>query len=133
MVDDDKSILASAKAILGSEGYLVDTAETGREAIEKSKIHLYNLALLDIRLPDMQGTELLTEMRMGKPRMRTIMITGFPSLETVVEALNRGADAYMTKPIHPEKLTKTIEEKLKQQEIEFFVARGKERETARFF
>jgi len=120
VVDDDKSILASAKAILMNEGYIVDTAETGREAIEKSNIHFYDLALLDIRLPDMEGTKLLTKMRMGKPRMRTIMITGHPSLETTVESLDLGADAYVIKPIDPRKLLKIVREKLWEHEVEGF-------------
>lgn len=120
VVDDDRSILQSAKAILKSEGYLVDTAETGREAIEKSEIHTYDLTLLDIKLPDMEGTRLLTEMRMGKPRMRTIMITGYPSLDNTVESLNLGADGYIIKPIDPRKLLEIVREKLWEQEVERF-------------
>lgn len=119
-MDDDRSILTSAKAILRSEGYLVDIAETGKEAIEKSNIHYYDLALLDIRLPDMDGTKLLTEMRMGKPRMRTIMITGFPSLDNTVESLNLGADGYIVKPIDPRKLLDIVREKLWEREVEKF-------------
>lgn len=76
------------------------------------------MALLDLRLPDMEGTKLLTEMRMGTPRMRTIMITGYPTLETAIEALNLGADAYMIKPIEPRRLLNVIEKKLEEQEVE---------------
>ena len=118
IVDDDRAILGSLESILQSEGYTVETAETGGEAIEKSRTHRYNLALLDIRLPDMEGTQLLTKMFFGTPRMRTIMITGFPTLEDAVESLNSGADGYMAKPIDPRKLLKVIEEKLGEQEIE---------------
>ena len=118
VVDDDKSILESLKLILQAEGYIVDTAETGAQAMEKSRNRYYNLALLDIRLPDMQGTELLTRMDMGVPRTRAIMITGYPSLDSTVESLNLGADGYLIKPIEPEKLLKIIEEKLKEQEEE---------------
>ena len=120
VVDDEPSIVASAKAILKSEGYLVDTAGTGREAIEKSKVHLYDLALLDIRLPDMEGTSLLMEMRMGKPRMRTIMITGYPSLDNTVESLNLGADGYIIKPIDPRKLLEIVREKLWERKVKEF-------------
>lgn len=120
VVDDDKSILTSARAILKSEGYLVDIAETGREAIDKSRARYYNLALLDIKLPDMDGTELLAKMRgrKGYPRMRAVMITGFPSLENTVEAMNLGADAYVIKPIDPKKLLKIVKEKLEEQKVE---------------
>ncbi len=67
VVDDDKSILESLKLIAQAEGYIVDTAETGSEAMEKSRNRHYNLALLGTILPDMRGTELLTRMDMGVP------------------------------------------------------------------
>jgi len=115
IVEDDEATIKSFKDILQSEGYSVDTAETGREAIQKSKAQFYNLVLLDIKLPDMEGTKLLTTMHETSPKMVKIMITGYPSLENAVEALNTGADAYIMKPINPEKLLALIEEKLKKQ------------------
>ena len=116
IVDDDKDILRSLKDILRSKGYIVGTAETGREAVEKSEDKFYNLALLDIKLPDMEGTELLTKMHRAMPRMMKIMVTGYPSLENAVESLNLGADAYIMKPVDPKNLLKVVEEKLKEQE-----------------
>ena len=115
IVEDDKAITKSLKEVLQLEGYSVDTAETGREAIEKSEAQFYNLALLDIKLPDMEGTKLLTTMHENTPKMVKIMITGYPSLENAVEALNHGADAYVVKPVKPEKLLALIEEKLEKQ------------------
>jgi two-component system response regulator HydG len=115
IVEDDTAIIKSFKDILQSEGYSVDSAETGREAIQKSKAQFYNLVLLDIKLPDMEGTKLLTTMHETSPKMVKIMITGYPSLENAVEALNMGADAYIMKPVKPEKLLALIEEKLKKQ------------------
>jgi len=117
IVDDDRTILQTLKAILESKGYITDTAETGGEAIEKSESKFFNLALLDVRLPDMEGTKLLTEMKDTHPTMVKIMITGHASLENAVESLNLGAHAYLMKPVKPEELLKTIEEKLKAQEI----------------
>ena len=115
IVEDDTAILKSLKAILQSEGYSVDTAETGREAIQKSNAQFYNLVLLDIKLPDMEGTKLLTTMHETSPKMVKIMITGYPSVENAVESLNQGADAYLMKPVKPEKLLALIEEKLEKQ------------------
>ena len=115
IVEDDKAILKSLKDILQSEGYSVDTAENGREAIQKSKEKFFNMALLDIKLPDMEGTKLLTTMHKDQPKMMKIMITGYPSLENAVEALNLGADAYVIKPVKPEKLLALIQEKLDEQ------------------
>jgi len=115
ILEDDKVIIKSFKDILQSEGYSVDTAETGREAIQKSKANFYNLVLLDIKLPEMEGTKLLTPMHETLPKMVKIMITGYHSVENAVEALNMGADAYTIKPVKPEKLLALIEEKLKKQ------------------
>jgi two-component system, NtrC family, response regulator AtoC len=116
VVDDDKSILRTFTRILQKSGYEIDVAETGKEAIEKTKNHQYDLALVDIRLPDMDGTELLAKLK--KPLQNTvkIMITGFPSLETGVKALDEGADAYLVKPVKPQELLILLEEKLKVKE-----------------
>ncbi len=113
VVDDDKSILRTFTRILQKNGYEIDVAETGKEAIEKSAKKNYNLALIDIRLPDMDGTDLLTKMQKTMQGAIKIMITGFPSLETGVKALDEGADAYLVKPVKPEELLALIEEKFK--------------------
>ncbi len=116
IVDDDAAILKYASRILEAEGYDVDVAETGVEAIAKSTANFYNLALLDIKLPDMDGTELLTKMHRTTPAMMKIMVTGFPSLENAVDALNLGADAYLMKPVELGALLKVVHEKLQEQE-----------------
>ena len=116
IVDDDRSILKSMKALLELEGYSVDTADTGREAVEKSKKKFFNLALLDIKLPDLEGTELLAKINGGTPRTIKIVLTGYPSLENAANSVNLRADAYLIKPVKREKLLKVIEEKLKKQE-----------------
>ena len=68
IIDDQETIRKSLKLALEREGYLVDTAENGREAIRKSKEEFYNMALVDLRLPDMDGIELLTKMRETVPK-----------------------------------------------------------------
>lgn len=118
VVDDDESIRKVLLTILEEEGYSVDTAKNGREAISKSNRKFYNLALIDIRLPDIQGTELLSKIRDTTPKMRKIIITGYPSLQNAVDALNRGADAYVMKPFEMEKVLKTIKDQLRMQQEE---------------
>jgi DNA-binding response OmpR family regulator len=113
VIDDDKSILRTFTRILQKNGYEIDVAETGKEAIEKSKKGGYDLALIDIRLPDMDGTDVLVKMQKTMRDAVKIMITGFPSLETGVKALDEGADAYLVKPVKSEELLALIEEKLK--------------------
>jgi DNA-binding NtrC family response regulator len=116
VVDDDDTIRDSFKAILESEGHKVDTAKSGLEALERTEEDVYNLALLDIKLPDIEGTELLVEMHEETPRMMKIMVTGHATLENAVEALNLGADAFIMKPVKPKELLRVVEEKLKEQE-----------------
>jgi DNA-binding response OmpR family regulator len=113
VIDDDKSILRTLTRILQKAGYEVDTAETGKEAMGKAEKRRYNLALVDVRLPDVDGTELLISMKDTLRDSVKIMITGFPSLDTGVKALDGGADAYLVKPVKPDDLLTLIEEKLK--------------------
>jgi DNA-binding NtrC family response regulator len=105
-------------AILKGEGYTVDVAKNGSEAIKKTNASAYNVALIDIRLPDMEGIELLTKMKKAVPKTRKIMITGFPTLQNAVEAVNKQADAYLMKPVDVDKLLETIREQLRRQEAE---------------
>jgi DNA-binding response OmpR family regulator len=113
VIDDDKSILRTLTRILQKAGYEVDTAETGKEAMDKAEKRRYDLALVDVRLPDVDGTELLVSMKDSLRDSVKIMITGFPSLDTGVKALDGGADAYLVKPVKPGDLLTLIEEKLK--------------------
>jgi DNA-binding NtrC family response regulator len=116
VVDDDESIRKVLTTILEDEGYAVDTAECGREAIEKSHAEFYNLALIDIRLPDMMGTQVLTALKETTPKMVKMIITGYPSLQNAIEAVNKGADAYLLKPFNVEATLGLIREHLKKQE-----------------
>jgi len=103
------------RTILEDEGYVIDTAETARIGIEKSQQGFHNLALIDVRLPDMEGIELLSKLRDTKPKMRKIIVTGYPTMQNAVAAVNKGADAYVIKPFDVEKLLQTIKEQLQKQ------------------
>jgi DNA-binding NtrC family response regulator len=118
IVDDDENIRKVLAAILEDKGYKVESVGTAREAIERTKRKFFNLALIDIRLPDMEGVELLTRVKNTTPRMRKMIITGYPTLQNAVDAVNRGADAYILKPFDVEKVLKTIEQQLRKQEQE---------------
>ena len=115
VVDDDESICENLRKILISKGYDVSVAYNGNEAIKKSKKKYFNLALLDIKLPDMEGTDLLIELVKLSPKTMKIMITGFASIDNVVKSLNRGADGYLMKPVKTEELLRIIDEKLSEQ------------------
>jgi DNA-binding NtrC family response regulator len=118
IVDDDENIRTVLKAILKDEGYNVDSVGTAKSAIEKTRRNFYNVALIDIRLPDMEGIELLAKVKDTTPRMRKIIITGYPTLQNAVEAVNRGSDAYILKPFDVNKILETIRKQLREQEKE---------------
>jgi DNA-binding NtrC family response regulator len=79
---------------------------------------MYNLALLDIRLPDIEGVELLQLLKEYVPRTRKIMVTGYPTIQNAVMAINKKADAYLLKPVDIEKLLQIVKEQLRAQEEE---------------
>ena len=139
LIDDDENIRKVLQTILEDEGYFVETADTAKNGIEKSEKAFYNLALIDVRLPDMEGIELLTKLRDTKPKIRKIIVTGYPTLQNAVSAVNKGADGYVMKPFDVEKILLTIKEQLKKQAeekkyseekiAEFIETRVKELET----
>ncbi|MGD0496407.1 MAG: response regulator [Candidatus Bathyarchaeia archaeon] len=118
VVDDDEGIRRTLAAILEDEGYVVDAVESGREAIERSDRRIYNVALIDVRLLDMEGTELLTKMKDRVPRTRKIIITGYPTVQNAMEAVNKNADAYLLKPFDIAKVLFVIKDQLRKQEEE---------------
>jgi len=115
VIDDDEGIRRVVAEALKSEGYLVDTASNGKEAVEKSQSNFYNLALIDIRLPDMEGTKLLTSMRETTPEMINIILTVYTTLQNAIDAVNKGAHGYLVKPINMVELLRTVEQHLKRQ------------------
>lgn len=115
IVDDDESIRKVLASILEEKGYRVDTAQSGKEAIEKTQSEFYNLALVDIRLPDMDGTEVLASVKETNPPMVKIIVTGYPSLQNAIDAVNKGADAYILKPFKVDNILSEISGHLKKQ------------------
>jgi DNA-binding NtrC family response regulator len=118
VIDDEESIRRTVSMTLRHAGYSVDTAENGKQAIEKSEANFYNLAIIDIRLPDMEGTDLLTALRETTPKMVKIILTGFPALENAVRSINKGVDGYLIKPVNPDELLRFIKEFLDKQKHE---------------
>jgi len=112
IVDDDEHICRTLSVILEKEGYQTAMALTAKEALEKAQTRFFDMALLDIRLPDMQGTQLLKQLQEVSPETIKIMVTGYPSLKNAVDALNFGADSYVMKPVDPADLLETIKDKL---------------------
>jgi len=118
VIDDEESIRKTISMTLEHAGYVVDTAENGKKAVEEAKSKFYNLALVDVRLPDIEGTELLQTLEETAPKMIKIILTGFPTLQNAVRAINKGVDAYLIKPVNTDELLRLIKESLAKQKRE---------------
>jgi DNA-binding NtrC family response regulator len=118
VIDDDEYILESVKEILSHAGYLVHTAKSGQEALTKLKDRVYNILLVDIVLPDIEGLDLIERLTDTLPKMRKVIITGYASLENALRALSLGANAFIMKPISPKDLLGVVEKELKSQREE---------------
>ena len=127
IVDDDESSRRTLKLIFKKKNYELEAVGTGREAIEKVNERFYNLALLDIKLPDMEGVELIKPLKELHPEMVVIMVTAYASMETAVRALNEGASAYINKPLNIEEVLTTIDNVLEKQRL---IAEKREAEYA---
>ncbi len=112
VIDDDPSILRTMAHVLKKAGYDVDTAQTGKEATEKFTAEKFDAALIDIRLGEMEGTDLLPNMRKVAPKMLKILFTGTPMPEEMLATAKKGADVFLLKPVKPETLLRILEEKL---------------------
>lgn len=108
IVDDDEDMLETLSDILHEKGYKIETANTGRKAITKARERFFDIALVDINLPDMTGIEVLRTFRKKRPAMMNIMITGRATRQNAVDALNLGASAYIMKPVDPATLEQMI-------------------------
>jgi signal transduction histidine kinase len=117
VVEDDESTLKSLNLIFRRKGYQVDLATSGSKALQMAGNEIYNLAIVDIRLPDMNGTALVKPFKERNPQASIIMVTGYASLETAVQALNNGAEAYIIKPLNVELVLATIQQVLEKQHL----------------
>ncbi len=112
IIDDDQALHRVFTRILQKEGYTVDTAESGSEALKKIQNNTYDVALIDVKLPDINGLDLLPLLKKAAPSMVKIMITGYPLVEGRTGALQLGADEFFKKPIPPPELLKAIKQQL---------------------
>jgi DNA-binding NtrC family response regulator len=117
IVDDDEETLETISDILQEKGFYTETAKTGKEALAKAEERFFNIILLDIKLPDLTGIEVLQALAGKHLSTMTIMITANATVQNAVDANNFGASAYIMKPIDQETLFRAITECLKKQEI----------------
>ncbi|MFH1152607.1 MAG: response regulator [Pseudomonadota bacterium] len=117
VVDDEFSVRDSLKEWLDLEGFSVDMAESGQNALEMLSPGKYNLMLTDIKMPGMDGVELLKAAKGIDPDLTVVMMTAYATVETAVEGMKNGALDYLLKPFDPEKFTPKILEIYKTQQV----------------
>ncbi|MET0404945.1 MAG: ATP-binding protein [Cystobacter sp.] len=125
VVEDNAAFLDNLRELLGDAGYQVTGASSYREAL-KCVRQGFDVALVDLRLPDGEGTELARELKEQVPECEVVLLTGFATLETAVAAVRAGACAYLMKPCAPGELLLTLEQTMRQVRLQ-----AEKRELAR--
>jgi DNA-binding NtrC family response regulator len=119
IIDDDQSLHSVFTRILTKEGYTIENAETGKEALQKIQNQTFDAALIDVKLPDINGLDLLPQLNKTAPSMIKLVITGFEIPDGKNVALKLGADDFFKKPLHPDVLLKALKDKLKTKKPAF--------------
>ncbi|MBM4287422.1 MAG: response regulator [Deltaproteobacteria bacterium] len=112
IMEDETNVAKGLKLILDEEGYQVDWADSGARALELFQQKQYDLLLADLRLPDIDGIEVIKEVKHQKPRTGVIVITGYSTVNSAVEAMKLGASDYLQKPFTDDEIRTAIHEAL---------------------
>lgn len=118
IVDDDAELRAKLSEILKEAGYLTDEAASGKEALKRADSNEFDIALLDLMMPGMNGIDTLSEIRKISPKTKVIMITAFATIENAVDAIKKGAYDYISKPFKIEELLFTVRRALEETRFE---------------
>ena len=110
LVDDDEEQLRSFRSILERNGATVGTSITGMEAVKMARMGEYDVSIVDIKLPDIQGDEVVRRLKKIDDSMGFILVTGYPSLQDCIEVLDLGINDILLKPIEPEELLRAVAE-----------------------
>jgi len=117
IVDDEANVRVVFSDVLRRESYIVKAVKDGPEAIKAIDEDTFNLALVDLGIPRMDGIEILENIKKRKPQIPVIIYTGYGSVTTAVAAMRRGAADYLTKPFSPEELKLSIRRALEETEL----------------
>jgi DNA-binding NtrC family response regulator len=112
VIDDERIVLDSVTKILKEEDLHVDVDQSGRHGLECALQKDYDIVLTDLRMPDIGGMRVLRDIKRSKPSVPVVMITGFGSVQSAVQAMKLGAAEYLEKPFTPEDLVKVIQKAL---------------------
>ena len=113
VIDDEQVICSGCRMILSELGHTIDTCNTCKEGLDAIRKLDYHLVLLDIKLPDSDGMEILKIVRVEKPEIHIIVMTGYATIRSVVSAMRLGAFDYLPKPFTDEELIASVEKAMK--------------------
>ncbi len=108
VIDDERIVLDSITKILKEENFTVDVFMSGRQGLAAATQDNYDLVLTDLRMPDIGGMRILRDVKRLKPAVPVVMITGFGTVKSAVQAMKLGAAEYLEKPFSPDQLVKTV-------------------------
>jgi DNA-binding NtrC family response regulator len=114
VIDDEPVVLKSCDRILSEEGYEIQTVQTGAEGLQKLAGDKFDIVLTDLMMPEMSGMEILKRIIVSYPDSITVMMTGYSTVQTAVEAMKLGAYDYIPKPFTPEELIESVEHALEK-------------------
>src|SRR5689334_23924564 len=126
IVDDEMVVRDSLGKWFTSEGYSARPAAGAREALEIIQQAEFDIALIDIKMPGMDGMELQARLREADPDLTVVIMTGYASVDTAVQALKRGAYDYITKPVDPDELTHLVANALEHKRARSEIVRLRE-------
>lgn len=112
VIDDERIVLDSITKIMKEENFEVEVTLSGRQGVEWAITKDYDIVLTDLRMPDIGGMRVLRDVKRAKPAMPVVMITGFSSVKSAVQAMKLGAAEYLEKPFAPDALIKVIQKAL---------------------
>jgi PAS domain S-box-containing protein len=127
IIDDESDICEALSEVFEGAGYFVATAGTGKEAMERARETVFDVALIDMRLPDTEGTVIFKELRKGNPGMICIFITGYASLDSTIEAFKEGANGYFTKPLKIDEVVNGVKNAVEKQNLQSEIKKSEER------
>ena len=114
VVDDDAIVVKSCRRILEAEGFNVTTVPSADEALEKIKYYDFDLLLMDVKMPKHDGLFLMREIKKHWPDIPIIVMSGYPTPETIADVLKLGATQFIPKPFRPDELTKSVRQVLER-------------------
>lgn len=118
LVEDELNVAKGLEMVMREEGYDVDLADTGQRALDKFRASEFDLLVADLRLPDMDGMDVIQQVREKRPKTNVVIITGYPSVSSAVQAVRMGVSDYLRKPFTEDEFKTAVKSALKEKEKE---------------